>query len=299
MARSMSAVHVGSGGPTWLRVGLIAVVATALAACGGQDETLSVTELSEKTHIHGLAVAVDDPDRLYIATHFGLYVADPEGLARRVSGERHDFMGFSAHPDEPQTLFASGHPHGGGNLGFVVSEDGGASWTRRSDGVRGPVDFHQMDVSAADPSVIYGAYQGLQRSSDGGHSWELQAPAPGGLIELAASSRRSERLFTATQSGLLVSNDAGESWQPAHPGRAPSSTVRTVRAGHVYAYIVGVGLVRAPESSLNWQVIGDPWGDDYMLHLAVDPSDPGRMFTVNSEGRVLSSNDGGASWAHF
>ncbi len=283
-----------------LRLALLAMLATPLlVACGGNDETLTVTELSEKTHIHGLAVGADDPDRLYIATHFGLYIADPEGTARRVSEERHDFMGFTPHPREPRTLFASGHPHGGGNLGFLVSEDDGVSWTRRASGVRGPVDFHQMDVSLADPTVIYGAYQGLQRSTDGGHTWELRAQAPQGLIELAGSSRRPERVFAATQNGLMVSHDGGRSWEAAHSSTAPSSTVRTVAAGHVYAYIVGVGLVQASEGNLNWRVVGDHWGDDFMLHLAIDPADPNRMFTINSQGRVLSSNDGGASWAPF
>ncbi|WP_253477346.1 WD40/YVTN/BNR-like repeat-containing protein [Natronocella acetinitrilica] len=276
------------------------VSALLLLACGGSDETLSVTELSEKTHVHGLAVAADDPERLYIASHFGLYVADPGGTARLVSEERHDFMGFTPHPLEPQTLFASGHPHGGGNLGFLVSEDRGVTWTRRASGVRGPVDFHQMDVSPADANVIYGVYQGLlQHSADGGHTWELRGQAPQGLIELAASSRRPERLFAATQNGLLVSHDGGGNWERAHSSTAPSSTVRTVAAGHVYAYIVGVGLVQASEGSLNWRVVGEHWGDDFMLHLAVDPSDPNRMFTVNSQGRVLSSSDGGASWAPF
>ena len=155
-----------------------------------------------------------------------------------------------------------------------------------------------MDVSHADPDVIYGAYQGLlQRSTDGGHTWELRGQAPQGLIELAASSRRPERLFAATQNGLLVSQDAGGNWEPAHTSSAPSSTVRTVAAGHVYAYIVGIGLVQASEGSLNWRVLGDHWGDDFMLHLAIDPQDANRMFTVNSEGSILRSSDGGASWA--
>ena len=37
----------------------------------------------------------------------------------------YDYMGFIPHPTDPSLLFASGHPAGGGNLGFIVSNDGG------------------------------------------------------------------------------------------------------------------------------------------------------------------------------
>ncbi len=79
-------------------------------------------------------------------------------------------MGFTPHPADESVLYASGHPAGGGNLGFIVSRDGGRGWSSLSPGVGGPVDFHQMDVSKADPSVIYGAHGGLQASRDGGRT---------------------------------------------------------------------------------------------------------------------------------
>src|SRR3546814_5804623 len=76
-------------------------------------------------------------------------------------------MGFTPHPADPEVLYASGHPAGGGNLGFIVSRDGGQSWAKLSDGAGGPDDFHQMDISKADPQVIYG------RSEE--HTSELQS----------------------------------------------------------------------------------------------------------------------------
>ena len=56
-----------------------------------------------------------------------------------------------------------------------------------SDGVNGPVDFHQMDISKADPAIVWGNYGGLQRSRSGGATWERVADASGGLIDIAAS----------------------------------------------------------------------------------------------------------------
>lgn len=264
-------------------------------------ETLDA--LSRRTHFHGIAVDRADPARLYLATHHGLYVVDGEGRVSRRSERTDDFMGFTPHPSDPSVLFASGHPPGGGNLGVILSRDGGRSWQRLSDGARGPVDFHQMDVSRADPNVIYGVYRGLQKSTDGGRTWTLIAPAPEGLIDLAAGSRPGV-LFAATQRGVLRSTDDGRSWQPAHPGRSPATMVHIGENGRLYAFIVGVGLVRAEEDGLNWEVRNDRFGNQAVLHLADTPAQPDRLYAVSLDPAthaqsLLASEDGGANWSPF
>ena len=57
------------------------------------------------------------------------------------SDANHDFMGFVVHPTAPNQIYGSGHPVGGGNLGFIASTDGGKTWRQLSPGVKGPVDF--------------------------------------------------------------------------------------------------------------------------------------------------------------
>ena len=168
---------------------VIMTAGTFLATRSHSEASTTVQALAEHTHFHGIAVDPSDPARIYLATHHGLYAVAPDGSATRLSLVQ-DFMGFTPHPVDPSMLYASGHPAGGGNLGFIASEDGGRSWSQLAEGVDGPVDFHQMDVSPADPKTIYGAYAGqLQVSRDGGQTWEVVGPAPEGLIDLAASSR--------------------------------------------------------------------------------------------------------------
>lgn len=260
------------------------------------DKSVSLSDLPGITHIHGIAVDARNPSRLLLATHHGFFVVTPDGMATRVSDTRDDFMGFTPHPSEPETLYASGHPADGGNLGFVVSPDGGKTWRRLSAGANGPVDFHQMDVSKADPAVIYGAFRGLQISRDGGRSWNIVAPAPDGLIALAASSRDTDSLFAATRYGLLLSTDSGRSWQNAGFAQRPTSMVETTADGDVYAFVVGVGLVRATESARDWTVVSREFGDRILLHFAVDPTAPDRLYAVTQHSEVLASKDGGRSW---
>jgi photosystem II stability/assembly factor-like uncharacterized protein len=158
-----------------------------LATCFPAEAATTVYELAQVTHFHGLAVDPAETSRLYLATHDGLFIVQADGTANPLSGRRDDLTGFTPHPTKASILYASGHPAGGGNLGFIVSGDGGTSWRQLGRGVGGPVDFHQIDVSPADSNTIYGASAGnLQVSRDGGHTWEAVGAAPAGLMDLAA-----------------------------------------------------------------------------------------------------------------
>lgn len=258
----------------------------------------TVAALARDTHFHGIAVDAADSGRIYLATHHGLFVTGADGKAQQLS-EIRDYMGFTAHPTDATVLFASGHPAGGGNLGFIVSKDGGRSWTKLSDGIGGPVDFHQMDISKADPRVIYGIYDSVQRSADGGQTWERIGPAPNGIISLAASSVDANTIYAGTQSGVQRSTDGGRSWKPLSD--KPTTMVQVTRDGAVYAFMIGTGLVRAAEKNIAWKVLGKGFGEDYLLHFAADPRDPQRLYaaTFNSGTRaqgVIASRDGGETW---
>ena len=278
---------------------VVVVAALFLMAYSVGAQTIALPELGAKTHIHGMAVDPGDSSRLYIATHHGFFVVSPDGQATRVSRDTNDYMGFTPHPTDPSVLFASGHPAGGGNLGFIVSNDGGQNWQQLSMGVGGPVDFHQMDVSKADTNVVYGAFGGLQVSHDGGKSWKVSGSLPDGLIDLAASAVATDRLYAATKGGLLYSNDSGTTWRPAHLRVSAATMVQTGHKGEVYAFIAGLGLVRTKEPELRWEIVSKSFGDRYLIHLAVDPGDPRRLYVVTNDKQVLVSKDDGRTWAEL
>ncbi len=266
---------------------------------GARAET-PLSDLLARTHIHGLAVDGQDGGRLLIATHHGLHALDLDtGLTVRISDHSDDLMGFVPDPVTPGGFLASGHPARGGNLGVIASSDGGASWAKLSDGVNGPVDFHQMDISKADPSVVWGNYGGLQRSRDGGRTWEQVADAPLGLIDIAASARSVERLYAATETGLWVSDADARDWQRAHPTDAPVSFVEVMADGMIHAYILGEGLVRRDEKGGAWERLHPDFEQRFLLYYAADPVNPDRAFTATQLGEILTSDDGGRSWRQF
>lgn len=277
---------------------LAALLALAAAPqAGAAGEVLPVQELNEHTHIHGLAVDRVHEGHLLIATHHGVFRADPDGLAERISPVK-DFMGFTPHPKEAQVFYGSGHPPQGGNLGFIVSSDGGASWQQRSPGVNGPVDFHQMTVSPIDPDMIYGTYGALQRSADGGHSWSIVGPLPADLISLAASAREPDTLYAGTRNGLKISRDGGRSWE-AVLSDIPVSLAAVDGNGGLFAFLPGHGLVRADEAGLDFSTLAQGWEDHILLHMAFDLGDPSRIFAASHQSVIFASEDGGRSWSTF
>ena len=280
-----------------LSVGFAAFSGSGLTAARSD---MTVADLLQMTHIHGLAVDRTDPARVLIATHHGLYAGRSDGTAKQLSDHRDDLMSVSAHPDDPAVLYASGHPAGGGNLGVIRSEDGGHTWTQLSPGVHGPVDFHQIAISPADPAVLYGIYRGLQRSDDGGQTWRVVAAPPQRLIALAASAHDPETLYAATEQGLLISRDGGSGWMPMHPARTPATALTVTPDGLLVTYLIGIGLLEADEADLpDWQQAGPELTDDVILHLAVDLTDPDRRYAATWQGRLLGSADGGVSWHDF
>jgi hypothetical protein len=198
------------------------------------------------------------------------------------------------------SYYASGHPAGGGNSGFLHSADGGASWKQLSPGVDGPVDFHQMDVSPVDPKTIYGSYGQIQVSRDGGSTWAIAGNPPADLIALAASSQKPERIYAATKSGLHASEDSGASWNALSFQGEIVSAVKTGPGKSLYAFVLGKGLMKATEDNMGeWQSLSNDFGEAIPLHLAIDGKDDRHLALTTHSNDVLESNDGGKSWRPF
>lgn len=270
------------------------LIAGVWAGSAAGAETVSVAELKGRTHVHGLALDRRNPGHLLIATHHGLFRSGPDGRAELISPVQ-DFMGFVPDPAEAGTLFASGHPAGGGNLGFIASTDNGVTWRQVAKGVDGPVDFHQLTVSPVDPQVIYGAYGVLQVTRDAGKIWSVVGPLPERLIDLAASAQASGTLYAATETGLSVSRDGGRNWEQVLDG-GPVSLVEVTADSSIYVFVLGQGLLRSSEEGMDFNPVRRPLSDRILLHLAVDPADGNRMFAASHQGEVLASTNGGASW---
>jgi photosystem II stability/assembly factor-like uncharacterized protein len=275
------------------------VLAVALVAgtAWWQSQAANSVPISEVSHIHGIAVDPADSARLYLATHYGVYQTSPDGSAERVSDNSSDYMGFTPHPTESELFYASGHPASGGNMGVLVSRDGGRTWEKLAAGAGEAVDFHAMAVSPADPNVIYGLYGDVQVSRDGGKTWEVAGSPPTDVFDITGSAVNANIIYAATRNGIMISRDSGKTWETAGLQGQPATMVETAPDGSVFAFAVGSGLMKAPAAALAWQPVANSFGERLLLHLAIDPGNQTRMFAVTREGEILTSTDGGVNWA--
>lgn len=284
-----------------LVVGVLGSV-SAYAQTGAQ-----VIPTDQVSHIHALQPDPVWPSHLLIATHEGLFRADPDGRASRVSGLNVDMMAFALDPNQTKTAYASGHSREGGNLGLMQSTDAGATWTKVSDGPKdgagvtaeGAADFHFLTVSPKASNVIYGVAGKVARSRDGGRTWTFTGAAPQKLFALSASPFDANQVYAATMDGLKVSADGGATWRSAYPDARPVTMVSGTRDGRLFAFVWGVGLVLKGGANKTWKTVSSAFEDRYLYELSADPAHKERLYALADTGQLMTSGDAGKSWWTF
>jgi hypothetical protein len=292
---------------TTVVVAVVVVAAVVWWTSGRQPGSLAGQPVERFMHVHGLAIAPWAPDAVYVATHEGLTRIDGDGQWRYVSEQPHDFMGFSANPTDDEVLYSSGHPAPGTPLdnpvGFMVSSDGGATWSPRS--LQAQVDFHAMTVAPSNGDVVYGwngaGQAGLYVSGDGGASWETISGGvleqAGGALSLAVRPDNPAEVWAGTQTGLLASRDAGQSWEPVLPGAVTAVAFDPADADRVVAYAAdGDGLVESRDAGQTWTELGLVVEGDAAGHIAIHPEDPQTLYVGTYGEGLQRTTDGGDTW---
>lgn len=184
---------------------LAAALTLTLTACSGDDaDTDASAPGVTVSHIHGLGLDPSD-QRLYVATHEGVYTPDAQGKPTLVGDSKDDFMGFTV--AGPKTFYASGHPTTGGNKGLIKSTDAGKTWKSLS--LSGKSDFHALDY-VHDTVYGYDSTGGLLRTSKDGKTWKDGASVQ--ALDITVSPEDPGPLLATTAQGVARSTDGGETF---------------------------------------------------------------------------------------
>jgi len=243
-----------------------------------------------------------DPSKLYIATHDGLYLLENEANLYRIGASRDDLMGFTMHPSESGVFFASGHSARGGNVGFQKSVDGGQTWRSVSQGLEGPVDFHAVALSSVNTDLVYGFFGGrLQRSTDGGRNWEY-AKSTITPFSLSSDPTREHVLYAATQNGVTISEDDGDTWKSVSPqldgGAVSVFAVHPTDIQFALAFSERLGgLGKSIDGGVTWQRILENFGGDVVLYLSFSKAEPNLAYALTSSNAIFKSMDKGDTWS--
>jgi hypothetical protein len=242
----------------------------------------------DPVHVHGLGVNPAD-GTLFVAAHTGLF-SSPEGSssAERVDDQYQDTMGFTV--VGPDHFLGSGHPAPGENrpssLGLIESTDGGRSWEEVS--LAGEADFHVLRF-AHDRVYGFNALDGrLMLSDDGGETWTEREP-PGPLLDLAIDPEDRERLVAATEDGLAISEDDGQSWEPLSD---ELGLLAWPEPGRLFLVNGGGEIQASRDAGKRWASVGSIGGQPAALGAASATE----LYAALGDGTVLESADGGRTW---
>ncbi|KRS13436.1 pyridine nucleotide-disulfide oxidoreductase [Roseovarius indicus] len=188
---------------------------------------------------------------------------------------------IATHPARPGRLLA-GLAHGG----VAVSNDGGATWTARSEGLASG-EVTALAVAAGNPDMFYAAIRGdgLWKSEDAGATWALAMDRPWldeaerDPLTLASVDLETGMggiwIYAGTEKGLTRVPDCFCRWQDVQPGNAMDALV--------------TGDAPPAEAPLP--------ANEPVLSLASALTTPSTLYAALPSG-VWASQDGGVIWSH-
>ncbi|HEY6048238.1 MAG TPA: hypothetical protein VIV07_04235, partial [Sphingomicrobium sp.] len=150
----------------------------------------------------------------------------------------------------------------GSDTGLIsITRDGGANWTQTTlPGIQPWTKIASIDLSALDPATAYAAADGHRiddfsphvfRTHDGGKSWtEVTRGLPAGqaVTAVRADPVRPGLLYAGNETGVFVSFDDGDNWQPLQQN-LPTAWARDL-------LVHGDDLIAATQGRAIW-VLGD------------------------------------------
>jgi photosystem II stability/assembly factor-like uncharacterized protein len=267
---------------------VLLAAALALPAITGGDGGAKASEgLPNTPDYHSLLVNPDDPQRLVLGTHGGLYASGDGGRHWRsdaLAGS--DAMNLSR--PTGKTIWLAGHDV------FKKSVDAGTTWSDVNPSGLPSLDIHGFTVDPRDPKVLYAAVagEGLYRSSDGGSTFSLVSSDVGGSVMALAVMPDGRILAGDMQQGLLESRDDGTSWAQTLGAQLMGLAVNPSDPKRILA--TGAGIALSTDGGRTWRTVLDrPNGSG---PVAWSASNPQLAYVVGFDRTLWRSNDAGATW---
>jgi photosystem II stability/assembly factor-like uncharacterized protein len=218
------------------------------------DGSASWTDTGIVSCMYGLALDPQSPSIVYAATAVSGILKSTDGgqnwMPRNTGLLPSTLPGppitvVEIDPQRPTTLFAGisvwdGQAHGG----LFKSVDGALTWQATALQTSG-VPISSVAVDSRNSDTVYAAIGSegspggaLWKSSDGGTNWRnLIGSMPVSVYALLIDPRDSMNLYLATDTGVMRSNDGGESWTlvPGSPAFSRVLALDSQDVGVLYA----------------------------------------------------------------
>ena len=286
---SWSAYHAGSrlyrttdGGISWQRI-------------ASQGPRPSFTSLSIDADSPGTIVATD-------ANNPGIYTSKDGGTSWSVvTLPLRAVDGLRLMPGSRRTLYAA---TSSGDL--FTSTDAGATWQTAGPSAR--LGYVPLAVDPQNSDTLYGAGDGVVKSTDGGRSWRTTST---GLVDSRVSSLvlargSSTTLYAGTDGGVFKTDNRGRTWQLEKSAAFADAWVAPLavssgRPGVLYAVAQGRGLFRSRDAGAHWSRVQTTYPSNGVQSIAIDPQHPTTIYVADCGGACgigtfQKTTEGGATW---
>ena len=295
-----TATPTAARGLHWLWIGVPALLVLIAFGAIFQLYRASSRTLTEQTPIAQVNAAAlvgfafVAPDHVLLAHTSGL-------LESRDGGRTWEQSALDA---APAAMAAS--PAGEG-IAYVFTEDSvhvtadaGRTWQTVS-GVLPGAEILAAAVNPYVPTEVYVSFAaaGLQRSRDGGSTWEPVATPDDDTVVAILVGGIPPLLFIGVESGRVqVSSDEGDTWRAASGAvtmalRGPVRALNGAPDGSVLYAAAHTGLYISTSAGQTW--VDLPLRKP-LVAVAVDPTDDRTVLAVTETGEVYRSTDGGIAW---
>ncbi len=141
---------------------------------GGRSWQKINTDLTQDSHVTGLAVATMDPQLVFASTAGKGILSSSDGGGtwdQKNTGLRNlNALSIAVHPLDPLSLLV-----GLSRGGVFRSADGGENWKASANGMAPESSITSIVFDPTKPDIVYASdlHSGVYRSTDGGKSWQL------------------------------------------------------------------------------------------------------------------------------
>ena len=168
-----------------------------------------------------------------------------------------------------------------------------------------PVAINAVAIDPYDPDIVYAGGLTIYKSSNGGSSWDIfntgLGPLDQGCKGIVIDPANTDVIFTGhyyNGANLYKSADAALTWDISLADKAINDIVidphgsDTLYAGGLAEAFVG-GLFKTIDSGSSWSKVDT----SVIMSIAMDPVNPGVLYTGTHNDGVKKSTNGGATWS--
>jgi PKD repeat protein/photosystem II stability/assembly factor-like uncharacterized protein len=206
---------------------------------------------------------------------------------------------------------------GGVSGGLWVNEnieDANSKWENKDD-FMASLAVSSIAFDPSNPSIFYLAtgegwsHEGLMRgngiwkSTDAGNSWKHLASTQGPdftFVQRIAVTAQGH-VVAATNTGLRVSTNGGQSWEVKVPGRAADIAIASNGTIYISIGVFSPGRIhRSTDNGLSFQELSGYPANGQRIELAASESNPQVLYAIASNNGNIAwfrkTTDGGATW---